>query len=152
MGILDQFSIGFATGETDVMLHFYEEESLKVKGSSQHIKDFIKKTRLHDILEELVKTGCKSALEIKDIVKSKNNDKTVSTHDIIMNLLEFGESKVMSDSCYANITLVDTQAGFHNLSISFTIQTKFSNIDNLDNDIFDMCNLKFKTPYGEYNQ
>lgn len=152
MGILDQFAVGFASAETDVMLHFYEEESLEIKESSQHIKDFIKKTKLHNVIDELVKTGCKSILEIKKIVDSKNNDKTVSTHDIIMNLLEFGESKVMSGNCYANITLVDTHAGFHNLSISFTIQTKFSNIDNLGDDIFDMCNLKFKTPYGEYDQ
>ena len=152
MGILDQFAAGFATGETGVQLHFSEGESLEVKRSGQHVKEYIEKSKLNDIIDELIKTGCRSITEIKKIVKSRNNDKTVSVNDIIMHLLDFGESKVMTSDCYANITLVDTQAGYHNVSISFTIQTKFSNIDNLSNDIFDMCNLKFNTPYGEYNQ
>ena len=153
MGILDQFVGGFASKETIVEIWFHDADTIERKRKGEHIVEFLKKSKINKIIDELRDTGCKSISSVIQEIKEKTkNDKTISTNDIIMKLLSRGENKIASESCYADFTSINTNVGFDNVNLTFYVITKFAHIDNIDDEIIDMCKLKFKTPYGEYNQ
>jgi len=151
MGLIDRINSKLISENTQITIHFFESVDSKKKKSGLHYIKFLEDNSLITLLKIIHESGCPS---MKNTIESFLEHEKKPVPDTGFNYADLIKGCVSGNyKTDHNLSIrfinIDTQVNIDLMSIECDINTKFKYVDNVPEDIIDMCGLRVQTIYGE---